>query len=290
MEKELKNNYYPPLHIKAGDYPVCVFRVASSPRLKVNSSPATRPGTIRRLHTHFTYEVFFVVSGTLTLMTQAEQSVYERSVVIIPPRIHHVSIRDGESYCLLFSFDGESTIARWLERGVCVLPLSDETVFYIRQLTEKTLARTDADEQAAQYLASLIFFDIFRTVKPDGRRANSRKNRTAQHIGAIDEFINRNLDQKLTLEDLSAAIHLSKKQISRIIRQEYHCSFPSLLNSKRLANAVLLLKSTDMSIEQIIAATFCNSPNYFYAVFREAYGMSPLQYRKESREPPVRLM
>ena len=42
-----------------------------------------------------------------------------------------------------------------------------------------------------------------------------------------------------------------------------------------------MLKNTDMPIEQIAAATFGASSNYFYAVFRKKYGMTPLRYRKE---------
>ena len=76
-------------------------------------------------------------------------------------------------------------------------------------------------------------------------------------------------------------MHLSRKQICRIISREYGCTFSQLLQNKRLSNAVSLLKNTDMPIEQIAAATFGASSSYFYAVFRKKYGMTPLRYRKE---------
>ncbi len=281
MKKSMQTSSYPILHIRAGEYPLQVFRTAESPRLQVNSSAQERSSVLGTLHTHFTYEVFFVVSGKITLVTQTEHTDYSQSIVMIPPQIPHVTIRDGESYCLLFAFDEETTIDAWLKSGVCVLPLNEEITFYIRTLTEKSLSCTAEGEQAAKYLSALIFFHILSTVKPEKQGAQVRKGHMARHINSIDEYINHHLNQKITLNDIASAVHLSTKQVSRIVLQEYHCSVPELLSSKRLANAVSLLTNTDMPVAQIIDTVFCHSPHYFYTVFRKKYGISPLQYRKK---------
>lgn len=280
---------YPPLHIRAGNYPIQIFRVAESPRMQVNCSAEAQAAILGSLHTHFTYEVFFVVSGKITLTTLGAQQDYAHSIVIIPPHIPHVTIRDGESYCLLFSFDGESTIASWLEAGVCLLPMNEEVTFYIRRLTEKTLAGTAADEQAIQYLAALIFFHIFSAIQPEKQRPKTKKTHPVQHIGSIDEYINHHLHQKITLAHIALAVHISPKQVSRILYQQYGCAFPELLNRKRLANAASLLLNTTQPITRIIAATFCQSPNYFYALFKARFGLSPLQYRKKYQNAPAAL-
>jgi len=272
---ETKHEIYPPFLISVGNWSVRVFRVNTSPRLRVNSQ---RELQAEWLHTHFAYEVFFVVDGKLELLTEQGSREFSDSVVIIPPRISHISIPDAESYCLLFSFDGSASIDRWLERGICSLPMTAEMAFYIRQLTQKTLIGNQESERAAEHLASLIFLELLQAVKPERQALPSGKSR---HINAIDSCINRQLSEKLTLEAVAAQVHLSPKQVSRILRQEYGSSFSQLLRNKRLSNAVSLLKNTDMPIEQIAAATFGASSNYFYAVFRKKYGMTPLRYRKE---------
>jgi len=280
----MQSHSYPVLHIKAGSHPLQVFRTAESPRLQVNSSTEERSSVLGALHTHFTYEVFFVVSGKITLVTQTEHTDYSQAIVMIPPQIPHVTIRDGESYCLLFAFDEESTIDAWLKSGVCVLPLDEEITFYIRTLTEKSLTCTPEGEQAAEYLSALLFFHIFSAVKPEKQGDQLRKGHTERHINRIDEYINHHLNQKITLHDIAEAVHLSAKQVSRIVFQEYHCSVPELLSSKRLANAVSLLANTDMPVAQIIDTVFCHTPHYFYTVFRKKYGISPLQYRKKRKK------
>lgn len=283
MKNKQISNPFPPLHIRASDYPISVFRVESAPRLKVNSELEERNLELRLLHTHFTYEVFFVVSGKLKLITEHGRTEYENSIIIIPPKLNHVSIRDGESYSLLFSLDGDLTLSHKLENEVHSLPLSDEITFYVRQLNKESLLRTKEAEHAVHHLASLIFSEILNSVKPISDKSSSQNPHQKHHINAIDEYINHNFAKQITLADIAAHVHLSKRQITRTIRKEYNCTFPELLSDKRLGNAVSLLNNTDLSIAQIISETFCNSPNYFYRVFRKKYGISPLQYRKQMR-------
>ena len=104
-------------------------------------------------------------------------------------------------------------------------------------------------------------------------------------LGLFAEYINKNYRRRITVSELADRVHLSERQVARIIRQEYRCSFTELLNNRRLANAVSMLKNTNLSIAQIIERTFYCSPNYFYRVFRKKYGISPLQYRKQIRTP-----
>lgn len=279
MKTELIPASFPPLHIKACDFPVSVFRVESSPRLVDNSAIEKHKLDMKLLHTHFTYEVFFVVSGSLKLTTQQSRKEYGKSVIIVPPKLNHVSIRDGECYCLLFSFDKDLALSNEVHH----IPMSEEITFYIRKLTEKSLLHTKNAENSVHHLASLIFTEILNSVTPI-KNISPRNPHKKLHINAIDEYINQNFRKQVTLAEVAKHVHLSQKQITRIIKQEYNCSFTELLSNKRLGNAVSLLNNTDLSIAQIIEETFCNSPNYFYRVFRKKYGTSPLQYRKLSRE------
>ena len=84
MKKIMQTIHYPVLHINAGSHPLQVFRAAESPRLQVNNSAEECSAVLGALHTHFTYEVFFVVSGKITLITQTEHTDYHHAIVIIP--------------------------------------------------------------------------------------------------------------------------------------------------------------------------------------------------------------
>ena len=166
---------------------------------------------------------------------------------------------------------------------ICTLPLTSAVSFYINRLCEVSEESTATAEREAHLLTELIFTSLIRALLPDGDARAPQSAAFGSHIEKIETVINDSLMKKLTLSDISAAVHLSTKQISRIIEREYGCGFPELLSSKRLAKAEMMLKNTDIGISEIAESTFPGSASYFYTLFKKKYGISPLKYRKETR-------
>ena len=74
-------------------------------------------------------------------------------------------------------------------------------------------------------------------------------------------------------------MYLSQKQVSRIVKKQYGCTFPELMNQKRMSVAVMLLKNTHLSVSEIAVRVGINNENYFYKLFKERCGVTPLKYR-----------
>ncbi len=91
-----------------------------------------------------------------------------------------------------------------------------------------------------------------------------------------------NLDRGATLAELIAACGRSSEHVSRSFRRHVGMSPSAWLNRQRLARAAMLLASTNRDIMAICYALGFNSASYFYRLFRQAYGMPPLQYRKKT--------
>ena len=274
------------MDIQAGGCRLQVFRVGKSPLLSGSSSPPRNPVISKRAHTHFTYEVFFVTSGFLELVTEEQTKAYQNAILIIPPRIKHFSVpSQGESYCLLFSFldkvPGSQDIQTQLDRGILELPMAEDTAFYVKRFAEKTEENTPNGEEDARHLAALIFSWVLRVIRQGQAVSMPTVRGPERHISAIEQYLNRNIRKKVTLSDVAQSVHLSTRQTARIIEKEYGCSFSALIMDKRLASASILLKNTQLPIAQVAAQTFFGTPTYFYTVFRRKYGMTPLTYRKE---------
>jgi AraC-like DNA-binding protein/mannose-6-phosphate isomerase-like protein (cupin superfamily) len=260
-----------------------VFRVGSSPRIRSINAPLSND-YMKTTHTHFTFEVFFVTSGSLTLVTDHDTTEYKSCVLIIPPKLKHFSApTGGESYCLLVSFNGETSMEEQLSKGVCELPITDDIIFYIKKFTEKSLENSSVAEIDATHLAALIFNDLFSDLKAANIRIHSKKKNASKHINAIEAYINNHIRTKLTLTSVAKNVFLSPRQVSRIIEKEYGCSFSKLITEKKLAIAAVMLKNSDMKIAEIANQIFCGSETYFYSLFKAKYGVSPLKYRKEMR-------
>lgn len=273
------------LYIQTHGYNLQVFRVGDSPKIYASENKECNSKQFKSIHTHFTYEIFFVVSGKLKIVTEAYSKCYQESILIIPPKMKHVTFPiEGESYCLLFYFEKEPewifNIKKPGSDSVYELPISKDIAFYIQKLSEKSLQNTNYAEKDAEHLTALIFSDVFELIKSKENLVRSYNERRFKNISAIESFINRNINNKFTLTDVSKSIHLSSRQITRIIEKEYGYTFSRLITEKRLAIAVALLKNTDLKISEISEQTFYGNESYFYTVFKKKYNVSPLQYRK----------
>lgn len=287
MKNTKTNTSYPQISVDIGDLSLNIFRVGQTPLIKAFDGPPSYHH-IKATHTHFTYEIFFVTSGSLKLVTDNSIMEYKSSVLIIPPKIKHVSVpTGGESYCLLFSFNENPGIEEQLNQGICELPMNEEIAFYIKKFTEKTLKNTRSAEIDVKHLAALIFNNVFYNLKSTASKIHTNKKHASEHINAIETYINSHItnstSKKLALADVAKNVYLSPKQVSRIIVNEYGCTFSNLITEKRLVVAEAMLKNTDVKVSEIANQTFFGSEKYFYRVFKAKYGMSPLKYRKEIR-------
>lgn len=268
-----------------------VFKTGRSIRLKSGFRSARELESLKGIHSHFTYEAFFVTEGRLELVTDRETTVYERKIVIIPPKLRHYSFsREEGSFCLLFSLEKGQTeqnpraaaLKELLDRGICQLELALDQAFYIIQAAKKLEEGTEDAGMEAKLLIELLFIRIISTLLPKEDYAQGVP-KPSSHMNTIEQYINANLSRKIALGDIAAHVYLSTRQVSRIIAKEWGCSLADLVTEKKLARAEMLLKNTDMRIADIAALVNVGTANYFYTLFKSRYGMSPLQYRKRSR-------
>ncbi len=275
-----------PFDVTVFDTRLKVFRVTNAFGIKKRSDLEAE-GALVTVHSHFTYEAFFVTDGKLDLTIGEKNQTYERKALIIPPRIKHFSVpSDAGSYSLLFSFEQQPD-SRWqklldahLEQGVCALDITEDMDFSVKRMASKSLLSDPVSEQETGIFAALLFCEIFSQLLPQEVSVQLEEKGNAKHIYAIEAYINRGISRRITLAEVAAYMSLSTRQVSRIIRKEYGCTLSQLVTDKKLSAAEVLIRKGDLPIDQIAAQSGLGAPNYFYALFKKRYGLSPLQYRK----------
>jgi AraC-like DNA-binding protein/quercetin dioxygenase-like cupin family protein len=93
-------------------------------------------------------------------------------------------------------------------------------------------------------------------------------------------YILAHLSDKLTLKEVGQAIHLSERQLSRLLSVELGQSFPSFVRSERIKRAAYLLAFTDMTLLDVAQASGYEMVHYFSKVFVEVLGITPGKFRK----------
>ena len=257
-----------------------VFRTGKSIHLQDRTHVQQDPKAVAGVHSHFTYEIFFVTDGTLELITEEGKWTYERAAVIIPPRIKHYTVPHGDGcYCLLFSVVGG---APPFLNEVRALPLSSDAVFYTKRLAQKAEQTDERSAADAALLVALLFSEILGDRLAKSKSA-SEIQRPSKHINAIEQYVNGHIYQKITANEVAEAVFLSPRQVARIVSATYGCSLSQLVSGKKLDAAQMLLQKTDLTVAEIANKVCLGAENYFYQLFKQKFGISPLQYRKANR-------
>jgi AraC-like DNA-binding protein len=90
---------------------------------------------------------------------------------------------------------------------------------------------------------------------------------------------------ELAIEALACEVKLSGVQLRKLFRRQTGTSPRHYLQQLRLRKSGLLLWRSSQSIKQVAAACGFASDHYFHRVFRQAFGRTPLEYRRGKTRP-----
>lgn len=95
----------------------------------------------------------------------------------------------------------------------------------------------------------------------------------------VFNYINANIYQKISLNDISDALKLSAPYISRKFKDETGVALNEYITQLKLEKAKYLLLSSDMSISSVAYSLGFSSQNYFHKVFKENVGKTPAEFK-----------
>jgi len=101
-------------------------------------------------------------------------------------------------------------------------------------------------------------------------------------ISAI-EYIDSNLNKRLTLDQVSSKVYLSDYYFSKLFKRETGLSFSVYLNARKIQKAMLLLKESDKSVNDISDSLGFTRLSYFSQTFKKYTGVAPTKYRTEGK-------
>lgn len=120
------------------------------------------------------------------------------------------------------------------------------------------------------FFSALLFPSKTQTPKSD------------QEPGVADKaihFIKQNIEKKITLEELSAAVYLSASQFSNVFRKSTGFTPIEYVNHLKIQRACQLLQFEQLRIREIAAQIGFDDPYYFSRLFTTVMGVSPKKYR-----------
>lgn len=157
------------------------------------------------------------------------------------------------------------------------LPVTKE--HSIRTLLEMMVVEyADKREDTQRILKSMLqtlLLEIARRYRIEkcGTESKSLAEQIIDYMGDHSDVV--------TLKDIAAHFSYHPNYISALLHKETGRKFTEILLEKRMDRAVLLMKNTSLTIEEISVLLGYSNHSNFYKAFKEYYKMTPREYLKK---------
>lgn len=106
----------------------------------------------------------------------------------------------------------------------------------------------------------------------------------AEVVRKVKEYIRTNLKNDITMEQIAGLTNLNPDYTTRIFRNRTGMTIRGYLIKKRMERAKTLLQTTGLSVSEVAMESGYDNFSYFIRVFRQYFGVTPKQFRKESEQ------
>lgn len=105
-----------------------------------------------------------------------------------------------------------------------------------------------------------------------------------KYVKAALDIIEHRYHESMKLSTVADELHINSSYLSRLFLSEAGTSFSACLSHIRINHAKEMLRTTDLSVEEIaLRCGFCNS-SHFIKFFHTAEGLTPMRYRTMWRQ------
>ncbi|WP_037315548.1 AraC family transcriptional regulator [Salegentibacter sp. Hel_I_6] len=109
---------------------------------------------------------------------------------------------------------------------------------------------------------------------------------TKYELGAIREavlYIEENISKELNVKLLSKLVGLNQNKLQYGFKKLYGSTVHNYIIDFRLRLVKTLLSNTDLQIGEIADKIGINSKSYFTKIFKERYGLTPIEFKKKQQ-------
>ncbi|MBE5938594.1 MAG: AraC family transcriptional regulator [Lachnospiraceae bacterium] len=241
------------------------------------------------------YELFVITRGILYLeYNQRQYTVTEGEMLLLPPVAPPHNIRKGyeSSACSFYwmHFDtNEYTSFHPSEDSYLTIPeyarlaSPEKIVILMKQLQD--MLRAGASKNTLNYMTTSILCQVrddinFSTESSptDASDSSIRKNRK-QLYGDIVDYINHNINSKITVRQVAEHFGYNEKYLSHMFCKISGQTIKQFILQKKAEAASFFLTDTNLSIEEISDKLGYSDSHNFARSYKSQTGLAPTEYR-----------
>ena len=243
-------------------------------------------------HWHDSLELLFVLSGSVSIIVDAEHYVLEpEDVILINSNSPHELTADSAimvAVQIKLSLFDDSLLSDgplWFECNSRTSHDAEGLLQIKRIVAQFVKAHSSTDEGRlfrAKALSYALMAELMARFRAD--RTALRQEQALQQnerIARMADYIAEHYRENITLQQIAEREYLSVPYASRFFARMMGMGFSAYLNHVRLTQAVSDLLATDDTIDHIAENNGFANTQTFVQLFKKQYDMLPRQYRKQ---------
>ena len=240
-------------------------------------------------HTHNCCELFFVTDGIGQFLIEDQlHPVGANDLIIVNPNVIHteVSLNANPLEYIVLGLEGfelsNTSVSNQHYYIVNCRPIRDKILFYLQNMLKEIETKSFNYDIICQDLMEILVILLLRqtglsmSIIPDS-------NKSSHLCSTIRRYIESHYRESITLDTLVEISHVSRYYLVHAFKKEYGISPINYMVSCRIDEAKQLLKNDDYPLSFISRFLGFSSPSYFSQSFKKICGLSPNEYRKQSR-------
>ena len=254
------------------------------------------------LHRHDDLQFIYVLEGLVCVKTLEEEEFLSAGEGIFTNRgvIHYSIGRSNPCRYILFRFPerflyfypgspAEKLTRRITEDpGISLIPFysSVEWCKEVLLLLQKLADLEEKKETDPQYEYNVLtsLAEIWQIIlRHADVGAPAAEDPVSIRMRRFLEYIEQNLEQDISLEEMAASAGVSKTEALRCFHKTLQTTPYSYVMEARLSKAADLLAETGLPVGEIASRTGFSQQSYFGKRFKQKTGMTPLEYRRKMR-------
>ena len=231
----------------------------------------------------YDYYVFeYVVSGKGYIETENEQIMVQTGDLYLLNKLHrHIYYSDAtDPYEKIFI----TVKGRFVDALVNAYKIKDSVIvkqYDVYDFMTNLLDLVDTSKSISYNDLSIRILQLFQILCDSVSMAESSTKNFAE---IIKNYLDSNLTNQITLENICKDCHLSKSHVERIFTEAYEISPLKYFARAKAHHAASLLRSTNYSLSEIADFLSYSDVKYMSRCFKKWIGQTPLSYRKNRGE------
>lgn len=234
------------------------------------------------------HEIIFFTRGKGSIKTAKKRYPVKEGMLfyIYPDVLHSINLDINEPisfFSVHFSYAHVSfNDNRWaISDEVKMLSLNPaqelKDYYYIEDIFKKLVDSWNAKLPGYEFITKTFLQQLLIAIYQNTRKQNPNYSISLK-IEKVIQYMHQNINNKVTLPELSEMVHLSSFYLSRAFKETTEYSVIEYFNKMKIDKAKELLIEGDKKVKEVAQELGFTDEFYFSRIFKKVEGISPSEF------------